>query len=110
MPRLVIPSLSRRLPSAAVGLLVAASVAAILAASAAALPLRAQSAKLGPAPAPIADADYVARRDSLLAHIDSGIVVVPGAREPVEHYPSFRQHPAFRYLTGFLSRTPRWCW
>jgi Xaa-Pro aminopeptidase len=99
MPRLVIRSLSRRLPSGAARLLVAASVAASLAAS---LPLHAQSGKLGPAPAPITDADYVARRDSLLAHIDSGIVVVPGAREPVEHYPSFRQHPAFRYLTGFL--------
>jgi hypothetical protein len=88
MPRLVIRSLSRRLPSGAAGLLVAASVAASVGASvgaslAVALPLRAQSGKLGPAPAPLADASYVARRDSLLAHIDSGIVVVPGAREPV---------------------------
>jgi Xaa-Pro aminopeptidase len=57
---------------------------------------------LGLAPASLTQADYVARRDSLLAHIDSGVVVIPGAREPVEHYPSFRQRPSFRYLTGFL--------
>jgi len=64
--------------------------------------ISAQTAALGPAPAPIAQGDYVARRDSLLAHIDSGVVIVPGAREPIGHYPSFRQVPAFRYLTGFL--------
>jgi Xaa-Pro aminopeptidase len=62
----------------------------------------AQSTALGPPPAVITEADYLARRDSLLAHIDSGIVVVPGGREPVGHYPSFRQVPAFRYLTGLL--------
>jgi Xaa-Pro aminopeptidase len=62
----------------------------------------AQTTTLGPPPAPIAQSDYVARRDSLLAHIDSGIVVAPGGREPVGHYPSFRQVPSFRYLTGFL--------
>lgn len=53
-------------------------------------------------PATFTQADYAARRDSLLARIDSGVVIVPGGREPVGHYPSFRQVPAFRYFTGFL--------
>ncbi len=90
-------ALSRRIVQAAGSLSVAA-----LAASPIAPRLRAQSPQLGAAPAPIAEADYAARRDSLLAHIDSGVIIAPGAREPVEHYPSFRQHPSFRYLTGFL--------
>jgi Xaa-Pro aminopeptidase len=67
-----------------------------------AAPLSAQGTGLGPAPASLTQADYAARRDSLLAHIDSGVVIAPGARESVEHYPPFRQHPSFRYLTGFL--------
>lgn len=62
----------------------------------------AQGGALGPAPAPLTEADYSGRRDSLLAHIDSGVVIAPGAREPIDHYPSFRQRPSFRYLTGFL--------
>lgn len=62
----------------------------------------AQSAVAATPRAIFAPADYALRRDSLLARIDSGVVVVPGAREPVGHYPSFRQVPAFRYLTGFL--------
>jgi Xaa-Pro aminopeptidase len=98
MLRLVIRPVSRRILLGAVAPLITAAVAA----SPVAAPLRAQGARLGPPPAPISDADYVARRDSLLAHIDSGIVVAPGAREPVEHFPPFRQHPSFRYLTGFL--------
>jgi Xaa-Pro aminopeptidase len=57
---------------------------------------------LGAQPAPIQQSEYVANRDTLLAHIDSGVVIVPGAREPVGHYPSFHQMPSFRYLTGFL--------
>ena len=65
--------------------------------------LSAQTAQpLGPAPAAIGLAEYAARRDSLLARVDSGVIVVPGAREPIGHYPSFRQVPAFHYLTGFL--------
>ena len=59
-------------------------------------------ARVGPAPASLTQADYGARRDSLLAHIDSGVVIAPGAREPGDHYPRFRQRPSFRYLTGFL--------
>jgi Xaa-Pro aminopeptidase len=76
----------------------------LLAAAAATPPgaLAAQGPALGPAPASLTEADYAARRDSLLAHVDSGVVIVPGARESVDHYPSFRQRPSFRYLTGFL--------
>ena len=46
-------------------------------------------------------AEYAARRDSLAARIDSGIVVAFGAPSPtgVRHP---EQLPAFRYLTGFL--------
>jgi Xaa-Pro aminopeptidase len=46
-------------------------------------------------------AEYAARRDSLAARIDSGVVVAFGARNPVgPARPA--QLPAFRYLTGFL--------
>ena len=45
--------------------------------------------------------EYAARRDSLAAHIDSGVVVAFGA--PDEVGPGrWSQLPAFRYLTGFL--------
>jgi Xaa-Pro aminopeptidase len=54
------------------------------------------------ASAQIPASEYAARRDSLMAAIDSGIVFAPGARTPVWHYPAFRQLPAFRYLTGYL--------
>jgi Xaa-Pro aminopeptidase len=91
--------LARRWSATAV-LLVATASAAAAAAAAAQKPT--DRPVLGPAPASLTQADYVARRDSLLAHIDSGVVVVPGAREPVEHFPPFRQRPSFRYLTGFL--------
>ena len=66
------------------------------------LSVEAQRTALGPPPSPISQAEYKANRDSLLAHVDSGIVIVPGARDPVGHYPSFHQVPGFRYLTGFL--------
>ena len=45
--------------------------------------------------------EYAARRDSLAARIDSGIVVAYGGRTPVTSS-RFQQLPAFRYLTGFL--------
>jgi Xaa-Pro aminopeptidase len=65
--------------------------------------IAAQATSALPAPPPaIAQIEYVARRDSLLAHVDSGVIVIPGGRDPVGHYPPFRQVPAFRYLTGFL--------
>jgi Xaa-Pro aminopeptidase len=81
------------------------AIFALLSVALGAAPTRAiggQNPALGPAPAPIAQSEYAARRDSLLARIDSGIVIAVGARDPVHHYPSFHQVPSFRYLTGFL--------
>jgi Xaa-Pro aminopeptidase len=49
----------------------------------------------------IAPAEYAARRDSLAARLDSGVVVAFGARTPVG-WDRPGQLPAFRYLTGFL--------
>jgi Xaa-Pro aminopeptidase len=49
----------------------------------------------------IATAEYAARRDSLAARLDSGVVVAFGGRSPVTPE-RFVQLPAFRYLTGFL--------
>ncbi|MEJ7812231.1 MAG: aminopeptidase P N-terminal domain-containing protein [Gemmatimonadaceae bacterium] len=46
-------------------------------------------------------AEYAARRDSLAARIDSGVVVALGGRTPVADFGPFYQLPAFRYLTGF---------
>jgi Xaa-Pro aminopeptidase len=49
----------------------------------------------------ISRSEYAARRDSLLARIDSGIVVGFGAPDPTGIHAG-AQLPAFRYLTGFL--------
>ena len=49
----------------------------------------------------IAAAEYAARRDSLAARIDSGVVIAFGTPDPTGIHPSV-QLPAFRYLTGFL--------
>lgn len=46
-------------------------------------------------------AEYAARRDSLAAHLDSGVVVAFGAPDAVG-IRRWTQLPAFRYLTGFL--------
>ncbi len=46
-------------------------------------------------------AEYATRRDSLLARLDSGVVIAFGAPDPVG-IRRWVQHPAFRYLTGFL--------
>lgn len=55
-----------------------------------------------PLGAQIAVAEYAARRDSLAARVDSGVVLAFGRREPINHWPPFYQNPSFRYLTGFL--------
>src|SRR5687768_14738536 len=49
----------------------------------------------------IPTSEYAARRDSLAARLDSGVVVAFGGRSPVTPE-RFVQLPAFRYLTGFL--------
>ena len=49
----------------------------------------------------ISRAEYAARRDSLAARIDSGIVIAFGAPDPTEIHQG-AQLPSFRYLTGFL--------
>jgi Xaa-Pro aminopeptidase len=46
-------------------------------------------------------AEYAARRDSLAAALDSGVVIAFGAPDPVS-IGRWNQLPAFRYLTGFL--------
>lgn len=68
------------------------------------LPLvAAASPVLGPAvlAAQIDAGEYGARRDSLAARIDSGVVIAFGGRTPVADAGPFRQLPAFRYLTGY---------
>jgi Xaa-Pro aminopeptidase len=45
--------------------------------------------------------EYRARRDSLAARLDSGVMVAFGTPDPTEIHQS-TQLPAFRYLTGFL--------
>lgn len=54
-----------------------------------------------PATAQLSNAEYAARRQSLVAGIDSGVVIAFGAVEPVNYWPTFYQHPNFHYLTGF---------
>jgi Xaa-Pro aminopeptidase len=67
----------------------------------AALALLAVAAPL-PLHAQITTAEYAARRDSLAARLDSGIVVAFGGRKPVTDFGPLFQLPGFRYLTGYL--------
>jgi Xaa-Pro aminopeptidase len=50
--------------------------------------------------ADITAGEYAARRAALAARIGDGVVVGLGAPEPVTDDGTFRQFPAFRYLTG----------
>jgi Xaa-Pro aminopeptidase len=52
--------------------------------------------------AQITSPEYAARRDSLAARLDSGVVVAFGERTPVTDFGPFYQLPGFRYLTGYL--------
>ncbi|MFI5232169.1 MAG: aminopeptidase P family protein [Gemmatimonadales bacterium] len=66
------------------------------------LALFVSSAVFGPAlSAQIAGAEFAARRDSLAARIDSGVVVAFGGRTLVQDFGTFFQLPAFHYLTNF---------
>ena len=49
----------------------------------------------------ITSAEYAARRDSLAARLDSGVVVAFGAPTPVTDFGPFFQAPQFNYLTGY---------
>lgn len=60
----------------------------------------AQSGGAGSVPSAITGAEYAARRAALAARLGDGIVVGLGAPEPVTDDGSFRQLPAFQYLTG----------
>jgi Xaa-Pro aminopeptidase len=51
--------------------------------------------------AQIPTAEFAARRDSLAARIDSGVVVAFGGRTLVQDFGTFFQLPAFHYLTNF---------
>jgi Xaa-Pro aminopeptidase len=51
--------------------------------------------------AQIAPGEYQARRDSLAAAVDSGVVLAFGGRTPVTDFGPFFQLPAFHYLTGY---------
>ncbi|MGH7594689.1 MAG: aminopeptidase P family protein [Gemmatimonadales bacterium] len=53
------------------------------------------------ASAQIPASDYAARRDSLAATIDSGVVIAFGGRTLVTDFGHFFQLPAFHYLTGY---------
>ena len=66
-----------------------------------ALALAVASLASAAAPAQITQSEYAARRDSLAARLDSGIVVAFGARTPVTDFGPFYQLASFRYLTGF---------
>ena len=67
----------------------ATSIGALVAAVAA--PLNAQ----------IPAAEFAARRDSLAARVDSGVVVAFGGRTLINDFGTFFQLPAFHYLTSF---------
>src|SRR5512132_3620504 len=63
--------------------------------------LAAGLAPLAGAQAPIPAAEFAARRDSLAARVDEGIVLAFGGRTPVTDFGPFYQAPAFHYLTNF---------
>lgn len=53
--------------------------------------------------AQVPQSEYQARRDAFVSSLPGdGVVLVLGAREPVENYLTFWQSQNFRYLTGFL--------
>ena len=59
------------------------------------------AALAAPLGAQISAAEFAARRDSLAARVDSGVVVAFGARTLVQDFGAFFQLPAFHYLTNF---------
>ena len=59
------------------------------------------TAVAGPLRAQVTAGEYSARRDSLAARVDSGVVVAFGAPTPVTDFGPFFQAPSFNYLTGY---------
>src|ERR1043165_5230300 len=53
------------------------------------------------AAAQIPQSEFAARRDSLAARVDSGVVIAFGGRTPVTDFGPFYQLPSFHYLTNF---------
>src|SRR5579862_8153660 len=49
----------------------------------------------------VPSAEFAARRDSLAARVDSGVVVAFGGRTLVQDFGTFFQLSAFAYLTNF---------
>ena len=55
-----------------------------------------------PAPGPIQNAEYAARRQALAAMMEDGIFVAFGSPDPELDYLPYAQEANFRYLTGIL--------
>ncbi len=66
-----------------------------------ALALLALAARATALRAQIPASEFAARRDSVAAHLDSGVVIAFGGRTPVTDFGPFYQLPAFRYLTDY---------
>ena len=58
--------------------------------------------------AQIPASEFTARRDSLAARVDSGVVVAFGGRTLVQDFGTFFQLPAFHYLTNFDEPDAAW--
>ena len=65
------------------------------------LALAALLVSVSTAHAQIPQSEYAARRDSLAARVDNGVVVAFGGRTLVHDFTTFFQLPAFHYLTNF---------
>jgi Xaa-Pro aminopeptidase len=61
-----------------------------------------------PQPAPIAAAEYEARRRALIAEMGDGVLVVFGSPHPTFDYLPFAQQADFRYLTGIMEPGAAW--
>ncbi|HEV7704561.1 MAG TPA: Xaa-Pro peptidase family protein [Gemmatimonadaceae bacterium] len=65
-----------------------------------ALPMLLCSLAVAPLAAQVPAAEYAARRDSLAAAMQEGVLIALGGHEPTEDFLSFYPAPSFYYLTG----------
>lgn len=65
-----------------------------------ALPMLLCSLAITPLAAQVPSAEYAARRDSLAAAMQEGVLIALGGHEPTEDFLSFYPAPSFYYLTG----------